>query len=572
MFLKTVCGILAAGLVFMGGLPCTPMVGPPFLWAGEGEPPPVSHDEGANPGILDRLLPLGGEGDDLPTAGSGTGAARVDERLSGLLERLNDHASAFLGDWVHAPAVWNITWMELLLSGCLLLLLVMGERLLRAIMTRLLRKEEEQESPRAWIEVFLRGTGKPFSLLVLVYGVYAALLPLLGEFQREDGSNHVHAAARALADVGGAVALFWFGLRVLRLADRSFFQWGLSQEGVVKNLAVSVFQSHRGSLKLLMLLALSRVVLSFIHVPDSLVPMLKDFFAVAFIAALTWLLIESARVMEMFLLGLYRLDVTDNRQARRVHTQLRFLRRFVSILVLVLGVASALMLFEKVRQLGTSLLASAGVMGIVVGLAAQRSIANLLVGLQIAVTQPITLDDVVIIEGEWGRVEEITSTYVVVRIWDLRRLIVPLSYFTEKPFQNWTRNSSEILGTVFIHVDYAVDVDEVRRELYRLLQEAPWWDGKVWGLAVTDSKERTMELRCLMSAANSSDAWDLRCHIREKLIAYLQKNYPSSLPRIRVELGGPQGREVPAEGCREPVRPVDDARAVQAVSGNEAAD
>ncbi len=547
MFLKVMYGILAAGFVFMGGLLCTPMVGPSSLWAGEGEPPPVSHDEGASPGIWDQLLPLGGEGDGSHAAGSGTGAARVEERLSGLLEWLNDHVSAFLGDWVGMPAVWGITWMEFLLSGCLLLLLIVGERVLRAIMTRFLRKEEEQESPRAWLKVFLRGTGKPLSLLVLVYGVYAAFFPLFGEFQRDDGSNPVHAAARALADVGGAVALFWFGLRVLRLADRSFFQWASSQDGIVKNLAAALFQSRRGPLKLLMLLALSRVVLSFVQVPHSMVPLLKDLFAVGFIISLTWLLIEAARVMEVFLLGLYRLDVTDNRQARRVHTQLRFLRRFASILVLLLGLASALMLFEKVRQLGTSLLASAGVMGIVVGLAAQRSIANLLVGLQIAVTQPITLDDVVIIEGEWGRVEEITSTYVVVRIWDLRRLIVPLSYFTEKPFQNWTRSSAEILGTVFIHVDYAVEVEDIRRELHGLLQESPQWDGKVWGLAVTDSKERTMELRCLMSAANSSDAWDLRCHIREKLIAYLQKNFPLSLPRTRVELNAPRKREVPEE-------------------------
>ena len=195
-----------------------------------------------------------------------------------------------------------------------------------------------------------------------------------------------------------------------------------------------------------------------------------------------------------------------------------------------------MMIFDNIRQLGVSLLASAGVLGIIVGLAAQRSISTLLAGLQIALTQPIRMDDVVIIEGEWGRIEEITLTYVVVRIWDLRRMVVPVTYFLEKPFQNWTRVSADLLGTVTIYTDYNIPVDALREELQRILKDSPRWDGKTWGLQVTNASERTVECRALMSAVDSSSAWDLRCEVREKMLDFLQRNYPASLPKIRAEL------------------------------------
>jgi small-conductance mechanosensitive channel len=198
--------------------------------------------------------------------------------------------------------------------------------------------------------------------------------------------------------------------------------------------------------------------------------------------------------------------------------------------------AAGLMMFDTVRSLGASVLASAGVIGIIVGFAAQRTIANLFAGFQLAMTQPIRIDDVVIVENEWGRIEEITLTYVVVRIWDLRRLIVPLSYFIERPFQNWTRAQSDILATVFLYTDYAVPVDAMREELKRILAQAPDWDGKVCALQVTNASDRSVELRALASAADASKAWNLRCEIREKLIFFVQQNYPDSLPRVRAEM------------------------------------
>jgi small-conductance mechanosensitive channel len=174
----------------------------------------------------------------------------------------------------------------------------------------------------------------------------------------------------------------------------------------------------------------------------------------------------------------------------------------------------------------------------VIGFAAQKTLGNLLAGIQIAITQPIRIDDVVVVEGEWGRIEEITLTYVVVRIWDLRRLVLPIGYFLEKPFQNWTRVSADVLGTVYLVVDYTVPVDEIRAQLERIVRESNLWDRKVCGVQVTDASERGIEVRALVSAADSSKAWDLRCEVREKLIAFLQQNYPGSLPRVRAEIQG----------------------------------
>jgi small-conductance mechanosensitive channel len=207
------------------------------------------------------------------------------------------------------------------------------------------------------------------------------------------------------------------------------------------------------------------------------------------------------------------------------------------------------MTFDKVRQLGTTLLASAGIVGIIVGLAAQKSISTLFAGIQLAITQPIRIDDVVIVENEWGRIEEISLTYVVVRIWDLRRLIVPITYFLEKPFQNWTRISADLLGTVFLYVDYTVPVEAVRSELKSILENSKLWDGRVCVLQVTNASERTVELRALMSAADSSSAWELRCEVREKLIAFIRQNYPDALPKVRAEL------TESAEGATSPSLP-----------------
>jgi small-conductance mechanosensitive channel len=258
--------------------------------------------------------------------------------------------------------------------------------------------------------------------------------------------------------------------------------------------------------------------------------------AVLLIIIVCWLVIKTTSVLQDYVSSRFDVDAKDNLAARKIHTQFRVIRRIVIVIVGILALGTILMTFEQVRHLGKTILASAGIIGIVVGMAAQRTIGTLIAGLQIAFTQPIRVDDVVIVENEWGRIEEITLTYVVVKIWDLRRLIVPITYFIEKPFQNWTRTAADILGTVFIYTDYTVSIESVREQLHEILKNSEYWDGKVCVLQVTNTSDRTIELRALMSAADASAAWNLRCHVREKLVELMQKKYPQALPRLRAEL------------------------------------
>jgi small-conductance mechanosensitive channel len=234
----------------------------------------------------------------------------------------------------------------------------------------------------------------------------------------------------------------------------------------------------------------------------------------------------------------FDLNTPDNLRARRATTQLIVLERVVGFTVVVIAIAAGLMTIPSVRQYGTSLLASAGVLGIVIGFAAQQTIANVLAGIQIAITQPLRIDDAVIIDGEWGRVEEITLTYVVVRIWDRRRLVVPIAYLLQKPFQNWTRSSASLIGSVYLHVDHTLDIDALRAEQTRVLAANPHWDGDVDVVQVVDTTEKTMLVRSLMSAADSPTTWDLRCEVREALIRWIRATYPDALPRERMRVQG----------------------------------
>ena len=272
---------------------------------------------------------------------------------------------------------------------------------------------------------------------------------------------------------------------------------------------------------------------------DQAADTLSHIIKVAVIFCVTWLLIKGIHLARETILRQYDIEDKDNLKARKVTTQFRVLERIVVFIVILIAIAVALMTFDGIRRIGISLFASAGVAGIVLGFAAQKLIGNILAGFQIALTQPIRLDDVVIVENEWGWIEEINLTYVVVRIWDKRRLIVPTTYFIEKPFQNWTRVSADILGTVFIYTDYRLPVDQLREAFLKILKDTDLWDGEVGVMQVTSATDRSMEIRALMSAPNSPQAWDLRVHVREKLIQYLQEHFPDSLPRTRVEMTGP---------------------------------
>jgi small-conductance mechanosensitive channel len=262
------------------------------------------------------------------------------------------------------------------------------------------------------------------------------------------------------------------------------------------------------------------------------VPAVHQVLTLALISSVAWLLIQLTGVVEDMLAARVNVDVIDNRQARRVRTQISLLRRALAAVIVFLALVASIMTFPQARTLGASILASAGVLSVVVGLAAQSTLGNLLAGLQIAFSDPIRLDDVVVVEGEWGRVEQITLTYVVVRTWDNRRLILPVSWFTNHTFQNWTRHESRVLGWVLLHVDFSVPLDELRDEMYRVVQESPLWDGKDWVLQVVDTTPTTVVLRGLMSSADSPSNWDLKCEVREKLIIWLREHHPESLPKV----------------------------------------
>ena len=322
----------------------------------------------------------------------------------------------------------------------------------------------------------------------------------------------------------GVVLLFFriFGHRAAALAKRTHH---LVDDALFEKL-------HR-PVKFLCCLLVISVVLAAFPLPDRGGAWQEHVLTILWILAVAWLAIGVSLFGESVLIQ--RIEDGDNLRARKMLTRFTVLQRIFSVLVVLFALGGVFMSFEAARSLGMSLLASAGLAGVIIGFSAQRTIASVLAGIQIAFTQPIRLDDVVIVEGEWGWIEEITFTYVVVRIWDLRRLVVPISHFLEKPFQNWTRVSSDLLGTVNLHLDYTAPVEEIRAELERVCREeaGDLWDGKVCGLQMTEADERGVVLRCLVSARNSGKAWDLRCLVRERLVTWLAANHPECLPRQR---------------------------------------
>jgi small-conductance mechanosensitive channel len=292
----------------------------------------------------------------------------------------------------------------------------------------------------------------------------------------------------------------------------------------------------RGVVRIGMVIVAVELTLPLVDMPERLESVISQLTTLCIIGVVGWVVYTIVTVLADFSIARHRIDVENNLEARKMRTRLRVLRQAISMIIFLVTVAAMLMTFPGARSIGVSLFASAGVAGIVVGFAARPVLSNLLAGLQIALTQPIRIEDAVVIEGEWGWIEEITSTYVVVKIWDWRRLIVPLSHFIEKPFQNWTRESSAIIGSVTWHTDYTVPIAEMREKLKEFLGKSKLWDGNVQVLQIIDSGRETMELRALMSAKNSPTAWDLRCEIREKMILWLQQEYPRALPRNRVQV------------------------------------
>ena len=343
-----------------------------------------------------------------------------------------------------------------------------------------------------------------------------------------------------LSLVAGAILL---ALLVYRLAI-----WLLGRTFGTRFPLLSVFVDRTtGPAQLALCLAAVALVLPLAPLDDAIRTPLMRLFVVAFIALIGWISIRIVDMSAARYLQNFR-DVTENFVARKHVTQVRVFKRVTDTIIVIITVSAALMTFDSVRQYGVSLFASAGAAGLIVGLAARPLLSNLIAGLQIAITQPIRIEDAVIIENEWGWVEDIASTYVVIRLWDWRRMVVPLSYFIEKPFQNWTRDTASLIGVIALHVDYRADVPRIRRWLEGAVKESKLWDGAVVNLQVIDADSRTIELRALVSARNAPQSWDLRCEMREKLIAFIRDEMPEALPRERAILipsGGDDDVDLP---------------------------
>ncbi|MCA1380720.1 mechanosensitive ion channel family protein [Bradyrhizobium sp. BRP23] len=349
--------------------------------------------------------------------------------------------------------------------------------------------------------------------------------------------------------VAGAILLALLAYRVAT--------WLLNRAFGTRLPLLSVFiERTAGPAQMALCLAAVAMVLPLAPLDDTIRTPLTRLFVVAFIALIGWISIRIVDMSAARYLQNFR-DVTENFVARKHVTQVRVFKRVTDTIIVIITVSAALMTFDSVKQYGVSLFASAGAAGIIVGLAARPLLSNLIAGLQIAITQPIRIEDAVIIENEWGWIEDIASTYVVIRLWDWRRMVVPLSYFIEKPFQNWTRDTASLIGVVALHVDYRADVPRIRRWLEEAVKQSKLWDGEVVNLQVIDADSRTIELRALVSARNAPQSWDLRCEIREKLIAFIRDEMPEALPRDRAILipsGDGEGdlglRPVPPEKMR----------------------
>jgi small-conductance mechanosensitive channel len=467
-----------------------------------------------------------------------TGKDILDGISAGVAGLLHNQLEHLFGPAVNDPALGRITWADLGATACLLLLVLLVNLIAVGCVRHKIRQSAGREST---VQHHVFGAlGRPLYLLIWIYGVYFALTPLLRRLPDDNDLDAFRQFSGKVFDLGVFAVLFWLFYRFTRVLEARLAALAARTESKLDDLFVPLI--GRG-LRVIVPVVGIIFALPILNLPAEYAGILSRGTSILLIIAVAVIAFQSVSIGEKAVLAEFDIKAADNLQARKVYTQVHVISKVVYVVIGLFTIASVLMLFQEVRQFGTSILASAGVVGIIIGFAAQKTISNLFAGFQLAMTQPIRLDDVVIVEGEWGRVEEITLTYVIIHIWDDRRLVVPLSYFIEKPFQNWTRVSADLLGSVFLWVDYTLPLDEIRKALKEIIEPNPLWDKRFWNLQVTDATEKTMQIRVLATSADSGKGWDLRCAIREQLIAYIQKHHPQSLPRFRAEVGG--GTEKP---------------------------
>lgn len=338
-------------------------------------------------------------------------------------------------------------------------------------------------------------------------------------------------------DLGIAVIVLCLAISLAYFLHAAVFRFvrRKGRQDVKESFVFRMLNRLRGPARAILILSAFISVLQFVNLPPQFIKATSKIGGVLWFVALGWLMVNGVYMVEDLLLSRYDIKATDNLRARRIRTQMQVIRRLAIGLAVIIDLGLILSIFHDSRiwQYGAGLLASAGLASLVLATAAKSTVANVLAGIQIAISEPIRIDDVVIVEGEWGRIEEITTSYVIVNIWDKRRLVVPLNYFIEKPFQNWTRQSSDLLGTAFLYVDYSVPIDPLREEFTRILENSTQWDKQVNAVQVTNLSEKTMEIRFLMSSSNSGDLFDLRCIVRERLVMFLKQKYPEAFPQIR---------------------------------------
>lgn len=470
----------------------------------------------------------------------------IEQISENLAELLKLWTESLAGPFVQRHVFASVTWAEIIVLLCLLALTLLVHGIASGFLRRKIRQAGDGSADKGWRHAFWNTLGKPLYLLIWIYGIYFAATPLLGPRDAAEEPSPLRGVLDVAFNFGLFIALLWAAVRFVRVLEAALAYFARrSSTGLDDLLVPLVGRTLRVVVPVLgIILGLPLIGLS-----TAFGEVVSRISGILIIGCVAWVLFQAVALFEKFILSKYDIKAENNLQARKVYTQVHVLGKSLYFLIGLFTIASMLMLFDEVRRFGTSILASAGVVGIIIGFAAQRTIANLFAGLQLALTQPIRIDDVVIVEGEWGRVEEITLTYVVIKIWDQRRLIVPLSHFIEKPFQNWTRISAEIMGTVFVYADYTLPLDEIRNEVQRIVEAHPNWDRKFWNVQVTDATERTMQIRVLVTASDSGKAWNMRCDIREQLIAFMQCKHPQSLPRVRAELGGSL-EQAPAVGMR----------------------
>jgi small-conductance mechanosensitive channel len=464
------------------------------------------------------------------------GVVRIEQSIMDLArEAAKNFLPTATNQSLTTPVVEGITPLRLVVSLGILLAVIGCRFLLHHLFRRYLRRHPPS-LPRPPLNIAVKSLHRPVLLLLWSYGLYAAASPLLAPFRDAAGRPVLLDTAGVIADVIGIWALCGFVYRLVNLVHARVTLWADRSRNRFERVLIPLTASYARVIipvvAVLLTLPIARVAPRF----ETLV---TTGASLVIIGVIVWMLIRATNALESLILAGYKMDEADNLKARRVYTQVHVLKKVVITVLVLLGLASMLMVFPSVRQFGTSILASAGIAGIILGIAAQKSLANFIAGFQIAITQPIRIEDAVVVEGEWGWIEEVTLSYVVVRLWDWRRLVLPITYFVEKPFQNWTRTSGNILGSVFLYVDYSIPLDAVREKLDQILDATDLWDRRAKVLQVTDSREHDIELRILCSGKDSPATWDLRCHVREKMIEFIRENYPESLPKVRASLEKP---------------------------------